>query len=729
MDAELQDKIDQLPQAPGCYLMRDLSGELIYVGKAVNLRARVRSYFTKTDTRAFVGVLDQLLGDLEVILTTNEKEALLLENELIKKHQPRFNVMLKDDKNFISLRLDVKQKYPRIEVVRKVRKDGARYFGPYSSASSIRETLRIVNRHFQLRTCKDSVMANRRRPCLQYQIKRCPGPCVHDVPVETYGRSIEEVSLFLEGKADELTVQLKARMRAAAKELRFEDAALVRDQVVAIERSLEKQRTVMAELLDQDVFALYREGPLLVIQVLFVRQGRLSGGRHYPFKGQEFPDDELLAQFVGQYYDAGAFIPREVLLPIELDEMQATSEWLSERKGERVAVLAPQRGDKVKLLGMARENAEHNFRDWRRTQTTSDETLVRLMKRLRLRKLPRRIECYDNSHLQGTLAVGSRVTFTDGEADKSRYRHYKIRTASPNDDFQMMYEVLTRRLARGREERDLPDLIVIDGGKGQLSVARAVLKEQGLLEAVELCSLAKGRVVDDEVLFGARQGFSPEDFKIEGQASDDAAAEDVEAAEPAPAENVQPLRGKGKSRNAGRYRSEAIEKSPERVFLPGQKNPIVLRANSAELFLLQRLRDEAHRFAITFQRQLRRSANFKSVLREIPGVGATRQKALLRHFGSLKRIREASADELSQAEGVPFRLAEEIHRFFHGEGKGAEVASTDRGVEAEEIALADAGLDELETDDSLDEESAKVIEELADEVSGENAPTAALRHD
>ena len=721
MDAALQEKVAQLPMSPGCYLMRDKAGEVIYVGKALNLRSRVRSYFTKADPRAFVQILDDILGDLDVLLTHTEKEALLLENELIKKHQPRFNVMLRDDKNFISLRLDVKQPYPRLEVVRKVKRDGARYFGPYSSASAIRETLKVVNRYFRLRTCPDSVMQNRRRPCLQYQIKRCPGPCVLEVPKDEYARAAEDVTLFLSGRADELTVQVRERMKGAAKSLKFEEAAQLRDQLGAIERSLEKQRAVSVDQVDQDAFALHREGPLLVVTVLFVRQGRLGGGRHFPFKGQEFPDAELLAQLLAQYYDGGAFIPREVLLPLELEDAAAHEEWLGEKKGERVYVLAPQRGDKARLVDMARENAVHQFKEWRQKEATSGEVLQKLMKRLGLAKLPRRIECYDNSHLQGTLAVGSRVTFTDGEPDKKLYRHYKIRTAAGDDDFRMMQEVLTRRLTRGQEEGDLPDLIVIDGGKGQLGVARAVLREQGLEATVELCSLAKARVVDDEKLFAARQGFSPDDFHTEaggaGEPVDDAVDEEAPESE----EVTEAHRGAGKSRNAGRWKKGTVEQSPERIFRPGRKNPIVLRSNSHELFLLQRLRDEAHRFAITFQRQLRRTSNFKSVLREIPGVGETRQKALLRHFGSLRRIREATVDELSGVEGFPPKLAEEVFRFFHAEGRSAE--SADEAAEA--LALEDAGLDETSEDGELDPESAQMLDEVAAEVGASDAHSTA----
>lgn len=694
---ELKEKIDSLPQSPGCYLMHDKQGVIMYVGKAINLRARVRQYFLNTDTRAFVQILDTILGDIEVLITGTEKEALLLENVLIKEHKPRFNVMLRDDKNFISLRLDVTQPYPRLEIVRRVKRDGARYFGPYSSASAIRETLRVLNRYFQLRTCQDSVFANRRRPCLQYQIKRCPAPCVYDVPVEDYRRSVENVTLFLQGKTDELTDHLRARMKLMSSEMRYEEAALLRDQIVAIGRSLEKQQAVSVDAIDQDIFGFYREGPLLLIQVLFVRKGRLSGGRHFSFKGQEFPDDELLGQFLEQYYSGGAFVPKQVLLPWELDSFAAREELLTERKGERVYLLTPQRGAKVRLIEMARENAEHNYREWRQGEKSTDEVLVRLMNRLKLSKLPRRIECYDNSHLQGTLAVGSRVTFSDGEPDKTRYRHYKVKTANTDDDYQMMYEVLSRRLSRGKAEADLPDLIVVDGGKGQLNVARTVLREQGLEGAVDLASLAEGKVVDDERLFAKRQGYQPEAFKLD-------------TIEAAPIE-ASPERGAGKSRNAGRYKKDAVERAPDRVFLPGQKNPIVLRANSAELFLLQRLRDEAHRFANSFQRQLRKTANFRSVLREIPGVGEKRQKTLLRHFGSLRRIREAAPEELAKVEGFNAKLAEEVWRFFHA---NKNVEHTDMSTEAEEMALADAGVDELE--DELDPDSAQVFEELADEL-------------
>ena len=683
----LQHKLDTLPTLPGCYIMKDRVGEVVYVGKANSLRARVSQYFQPqtSDTRRFIPFLEEMLGDIEVMITPSEKDALLLENELIKRHRPRFNVRLRDDKNFISLRLSRTHPYPRLEVVRRVRKDGARYFGPYSSASSIRETLSIVNRHFQLRTCTDSVMSNRRRPCLQYQIKRCPAPCVYSVPGEDYQRSVEEVALFLEGKADELVTHLGKRMKGAAQALEFERAAQVRDQLHAIERSLEKQRTVLGDLLDQDVLGFHREGGLLELQLLFFRAGRLSGGRSFSFSRQEFPTDELIASFLDQYYESGAFIPKELLLPLELPDNELRETSLSEKRGERVRVVFPERGEKVRLLDMARENAAHNFEERQRTQKNQLETLQRLQQRRRLPRLPRRIECFDISPSQGQQTVGSQVVFTDGEPDKAGYRLYKVRGEAAGDDFASMFQVLTRRLARGREQGDLPDLLLIDGGKGQLNVARAALKEVGLtLSDVSLAGLAKSRVLEDEQRFAARQGFKLADAWADRAGPEPEVAQIDEA--PGEATAPAPPSRLGRSRKKGRYQSDAIERSPERVFLPGQKNPVVLRQNTSELHLLARLRDEAHRFAITFHRKLRRERNFKSVLEEIPGIGDKRKRALLSHFGSLKRIRAAGIEEIAAVEGFNQKLAEAVHRFL----LAAKVAE----AEAAEAAQSAADLGE-----------------------------------
>ena len=613
MHPRLTEKLASLPSAPGVYLMKDADGAVIYVGKAVNLRNRVRSYFTRnTDSRAFIPLLDELVGDLDTVLVGNEKEALLLENELIKKHKPRFNVQLRDDKNFICLRLATNQPYPRLEVVRRFKKDGARYFGPYSSASSIRETLRIINRYFQLRTCSDHALENRRRPCILYQINRCPAPCVYPISEEAYAKSVEEVILFLEGKAGELVEALRMRMKAAAAGLRFEEAARVRDQLFAIERSLERQKIAITEPLDQDVFSLYREGDRLLIYALYVRRGRITGGQGFPFSGQEFPDDELLASFINLYYDNENFVPKEVLLPAEPEGISALADLLSDRKGEKVRVLVPRRGEKLELVKMSQRNAEQAFQDRKRTKEETGAILENLKERLHLARVPKRIECYDISHFQGATIVASQVAVTDGELDKSRYRHFKIKSIAGQDDFASMHEVISRRLARGVREGDLPDLIVIDGGKGQLASAQAAMRDLGVT-GVEMVALAKSRELD------------------EGGSEDEA------------------------------------NRSPERLFLVNRKDPLVLKQNSAELFLLTRIRDEAHRFAITFQQRLMRRRNFRSVLEDIPGVGEGRKRALLRHFGSLKRVRAASIEELSEVEGLGSAVAERIHAFLHGD--------------------------------------------------------------
>ncbi|MGA9521733.1 MAG: excinuclease ABC subunit UvrC [Myxococcaceae bacterium] len=634
MNAALQDKIANLPTEPGVYLMKDRSDEIIYVGKAVNLRNRVRSYFDRGgDTRAFVPLLERILGDIETVVVTNEKEALLLENELIKKHQPRFNVKLRDDKNFICLRLDMREDYPRLEVVRRIEKDGALYFGPYSSASSIRETLRIINRYFQLRTCSDHVLHNRKRPCLLHQIGRCPAPCVYEVPREDYHRSAQEAVLFLEGKANELVARIKLRMQEAAKVLRFEEAARLRDQLRAIERSLERQHVAVGDLIDQDVFGLYREGDRLLIYVLYVRHGRITGGQAFPFSGQEFPDEELIGSFVNLYYGNGNFVPKEVLLPLKPEGIEGLEELLTETRGDRVRIMVPQRGDKTDLVRMATRNAEQSFAERKRDRDETLAVLEKLRDRLHLTRVPRRMECFDISHFQGASIVASQVAVTDGEVDKSRYRHFRIKSLEGQDDFASMYEVISRRLRRGSKEDDLPDLLVIDGGKGQLGSAHAALKDAGLERRVDVVGLAKSREMD------------------------------------VPHPDAPTVR------------------SPERVFVLGQKDPIVLAQNSTELFVLTRMRDEAHRFAITYQQKLMRRRNFKSVLEDIPGVGEGRKKLLLRHFGSLKRIREASIEELTEVVGPA--IAERIHGWLHAE-------SSKDLVEAEDDAVREASLEDAD---------------------------------
>ena len=496
----LAEILEALPAAPGVYIMKDARGKRIYIGKAAVLRNRVRQYFQPAsgDSRDFVPLLEGIVADIETVVTSNEKEALLLENTLIKQHQPRFNVKLTDDKNFLVLRLDPDGEWPRLEVTRRLGDDGAYYFGPYHSATSCREALRVVNRHFQLRTCTDHVLHNRKRPCLQYQIKRCPAPCVLPVAREAYADQVRDVRLFLDGKSEELLDRLRARMTDAATRTEFEVAAEIRDQIRALEVSLEKQRVVSSDFLDQDVVGYHREGIALEIVVMSIRNGQLNGNRAYSFTGQEFPDAELISSFIGLYYDLGAPPPDEVLLPIEIEDAPLKAEWLSEKRAalpgrhKKVEVQTPQRGDRRRLIDLATKNAAASFASRRNARADVELALGKLQRRLKLPKLPRVIECYDVSHLQGFATVASMVVFVDGRPDKSRYRTYKVRAPGAagrsrhNDDFASMYEVLSRRFRRAREGGDdagswkLPDLIVVDGGKGQLAMALAAARDVGI---------------------------------------------------------------------------------------------------------------------------------------------------------------------------------------------------------------------------------------------------------
>ncbi len=517
--------VERLPDLPGVYVMRDRKGTIVYVGKARRLRVRVRQYFNGTDTRHFIPFLSGLLGDIETVVTSNDKEALLLENNLIKKHRPRFNVKLRDDKQFLVLRLDPKAQWPRLELVRRMRQDGANYFGPYHSANSARHTLRVVNRYFKLRTCTDYTLAHRSRPCLQHQIGRCPAPCVYPVEPAAYRGQVKNVSLFLDGRHKDLVTALKGQMETAAAALEFESAARLRDQLTAIETSLEHQQVVDISALDQDVIGMYREGGQVEFVVLHVRQGKLLGNRSFSARGMELPDAEVLGSFLLAYYDDAPTIPDEVILPtplVEDDEMPLKA-WLREDSGRKVAILVPERGDRKKLLGLAQKNAASSFASRRNRQQDSDQALTALKQRLGLSRLPRVIECYDISHIQGSDTVASMVVFVDGVADRKRYRSFKIRGLDglaqgdrQNDDFASMAEVLGRRLRRGlaketgsenegespEDSRDawaLPDLLVIDGGKGQLGRVLAMMRDLEIPigpGGIDVVSLAKERKVD-----------------------------------------------------------------------------------------------------------------------------------------------------------------------------------------------------------------------------------------
>ncbi len=599
--------LDRFPKDPGVYIMKDHSGDVIYVGKASNLRNRVKQYFGQTsDTRYFVSLLDEYLSDIELIITASPKEALILENELIKRHQPRFNVNLKDDKNFLHLRIDSSSEWPKIDVVRRPRKDGALYFGPYHSASKIRQTLKLVEQHFGLRNCDDLTFRNRARPCLQYQIKRCPAPCVLPVDHRLYDNHVQDVVRFLQGREDELLRSLKDKMETASQSMEYESAARYRDQLRAVRGSLEDQNMVQIRQLDQDVFGVYREGASLQISILFVRRGKMVGSRTFDFVEHGIEDSELISTFINLYYNSGAVIPDEVLLPVSIANNDVVENYVSDLKAKRVRLKVPKRGANKRLLETANKNAEHAYFQARRDLAARDGGLVRLKEKLHLSNVPHHIECFDISLFQGTEPVASCVAFEGGSPNRRRYRQYKIKTVEGTDDYAMMREVLTRRLKSGLTKGDLPQLIVVDGGKGQLNVARTVLDDLKI-DGLDIVSLAKARVLS----------------------------------------GINDAEG-------GAVRTH------ERVFVPGIREPIILRSHTHEYFLMTQIRDEAHRFAINFHRKRRVKRNFTSILDDIPGIGPGRRKALLKHYGSLKAIRLASCESIAELDGFSMTLAETV---------------------------------------------------------------------
>lgn len=608
----IAEKLANLPSRPGVYLMRDKAGKVIYVGKAKDLRSRVRAYFNSADERSQVQFLVQRIEDVETLVTTSDKEALILENNLIKQYKPRYNIRLKDDKSYLSIKVTTAHAWPRIFATRKIVKDGSRYFGPFSSAVAARETIDIIEKHFLLRNCTDHNFRNRSRPCLQYQIKRCMAPCVLPVSEDVYREHVRQAMLFIDGKRQELVAELRQKMQQKSEALEFEAAARIRDQIQAVEKTLEKQRMVAHWGADQDIFGLYREGGFIEVQVLLVRQGKLTENLSYSLEDLEFPDEEIVASVLTQFYQGPRFVPDEILVPVELEDRDARAEYLSERKGKKIEIICPQRGDKRHLVQMAEENAKQSFGERHDQEKAREKMLRELEQNLHLKRYPQRIECFDISTIHGAHAVGSMVTFINGEPDKRFYRHFRIRTidaSSGGDDFGMMLEMLKRRFARGKEDADLPDLIVVDGGRGQLAMALTAMAELGI-DGVDAVGLAKMRV--------------------------QAAA-----------------------------RSTEIERSEERVFLPGQSNPVILKRNSNALFLLQRVRDEAHRFAITHHRKLRSRQTLYSALDRIPGVGGARKRALLRAFGSVKRIEAATLEELLQVPLMNQRIAQDILQALH----------------------------------------------------------------
>ncbi len=595
------------PSRPGVYLMKDERERIIYIGKAKNIRARVRTYFGKTDLRRMIPFLVSRIHNIAFMVTETEKEALILENNLIKKHRPRYNVTLRDDKNFYSLRVDTSQEFPRFNLVRRMRKDGARYFGPYSSSTSMKETFRYLHRIFPLRTCRDLDFKTRKRPCIEFQIKRCLAPCCGLITVEEYQSILGDAALFLEGRSQGLARQLRTRMERAAEELNFEEAARIRDKISAIETTLEKQRIVSTSFKDQDIFGLHREGENLQVYIIHVRKGAIIGQRGVPLVKTRMETPEALSSILTQYYDTDIQVPGEVIIPEQIEDIDVIEQWLADKRGGKVSIIIPRRGNTKALLDMAGTNAENSLSSSRRGEAEQEKILYELKERLLLKKAPFRIECFDISNIGGKYAVGSMVVFTRGLPDKSRYMRFRIRTKEEADDYGMMREVLHRRYAKGTE---LPDLIVVDGGKGQLGVAISVLKEEGLM-GLDVIGLAK---------------------------------------EATPAITSRTLH---------------VARDRDRIYLPNRKNPLYLEKNPSALLLLQRLRDEAHRFAVTYHRTVKSKEDFSSVLDDIPGIGPSRKRSLLTSFGALEKIASASCKELENVPGIGGSAARRIFDYFH----------------------------------------------------------------
>ncbi len=593
--SNIEEKLALLPDSPGVYIMKNAQGKIIYVGKAVVLKNRVRQYFQNTKSHSpKVRVMVSHIADFETIMTSTEVEALILECNLIKKHRPRYNISLKDDKTYPYVKVTLADDFPRVMLTRRILKDGARYFGPYTNVGAVHESMKLLRRLFPMRTCKHMDVD---RPCLEYHIKRCLAPCVGLADADEYRDMVRSVCLFLEGRTDEVEKELDTRMEAAAENLQFELAARLRDQLKAVRRVAEKQNIVTGYG-DQDAVGMARSGLGVCVQMFLVRAGKMVGREHFHLSGSEAESDEaLLSAFLKQYYYRAAFIPKEILLPCPIAEQAVIEEWLTAQKGSKVSLLLPQRGQKHEIVQMAERNAEKYLSDEAaRIQTATAQTegaVEELGRVLGLEKKPWRMECFDISHIQGAETVASMVVFEGGAPKKSDYRRFKIKSAEGKpDDFLSMREVTTRRYGKPDAE-DMPDLIVIDGGLGQLSSALSIIRGAG---------------------------------------------------------HTMPVIG--------------LAKQFELIFVEGTSEPVELPRNSQALYLMQRIRDEAHRFAITYHRKLRGKRNLVSVLDHVEGIGPTRRKALWGHFGTLDKIKAATVEELAAVKGMNRSAAQAVFNFF-----------------------------------------------------------------
>ncbi|HEY7802001.1 MAG TPA: excinuclease ABC subunit UvrC [Dehalococcoidia bacterium] len=622
------EQLARVPTSPGVYIMRGADAQVIYVGKAANLRNRVRSYFgSPLSMEAKTRALSESIADFDYVVTHTEQEALHLEAELVKRHQPLFNIRLKDDKHYPYLKVDLADPWPRVYITRRVEKDGARYFGPYANAGSVRRTLDIVNKLFPWRSCTKTITGTDARPCLDYFINRCIAPCTGYCTKEEYDEVIRQVILFLEGRTEEVVRELKRQMRLASERMDYEGAGRIRDQLQAIERVTERQTVASTRRADEDIFGLARgDGGEAVVQVLFVRGTRMIGADNFTLDGtRDESDADVMASFIKQFYESATYVPKNVFVPVALPETELIEQYLSDRRGTKVEVMVPSRGGKRRLVEMASTNAREAMDmahvKWLADRGKTRAALDMLQDELDLPALPKRIECYDISNIQGTNSVGSMVVFIDGHPRPQEYRRFRIKTVEGANDFASMAEVLRRRFSRAREQllrdtgasapdvppadgaaaRDrnaradpsfaaLPDLVIIDGGKGQLSAVTDVMRDMGV-QQIPTVGLAKQH---------------------------------------------------------------------EEIYVQDVSEPVVLPRASEALYLVQRLRDEAHRFAITYHRGVRSKAGMQSVLDNIPGVGPKRKKALLRKFGSVRGIREASVEDIASTVGFTSALADKV---------------------------------------------------------------------
>ncbi|MGI6380068.1 MAG: excinuclease ABC subunit UvrC [Anaerolineae bacterium] len=607
----LEPKLASLPDKPGVYLMRDTNGRVIYVGKALVLRHRVRSYFGETALRdAKTARLVADIADIEWIVTESELEALILEAQLIKRHHPRYNIRLKDDKRYPYIKITMEEDFPRVILVRQMVADGGRYFGPFTSSQAVAQSLELVRRLFPYRTCNREITGQDRRPCLYYHIERCSGPCIGAIDRDDYRKTMDRIALFLEGRQEEVLAGLHQEMETSAEDLKFERAAKLRDEIAAITQIIERQRIVSSHLKDHDFVAFARANGDACVQVFFVRNGRLIGRDYFVLGGTtDASDEEIVRSFLVQFYEQSATIPPEVVVPSDLDNLGVMEEWLRQRRGSRVAIRVPKRGDRRQVLELAQENAVETLRnlraEWDADRSKHVEALTELQEALGLPEPLGRIECYDISHIHGTGATGSMVVFAQGAPSKGDYRRFRIKEAKGGDDYAAMAEVLSRRFARAHAGQNantpgarpnrwalMPDLVIIDGGKGQLGAALGAMADAGV-DHVPVVALAKRE---------------------------------------------------------------------EEIFAPGNDAPCILAPGSAALHLVQRIRDEAHRVAVSYHRTVRRRESTRSVLEDIPGIGPKRRQALLKAFGSIEGVRQASVDELAAVPGMTRPVAERLRQ-------------------------------------------------------------------